>query len=278
MLSGHYVTSLPGGLCASNEEVAEALLEQAKKLVRAEGAKYLLLRDDRKKWELPELVIDEDHVTFLIELGPGLDQVQKTFRKRTRQLVNQALRGDLQAMTGIQMLDRFYPTFSKAMRDKGTPTLGLDFFRTAVAHLPGQMSLIMLCFEEQVVGGGFMAPFKDTIHCNWSGMLREFYPLRPSHLLVWEAIRYGFENGFRWVDLGRTRKNSGGYTFKKAWGGEVQQLYQHSYLNGVTEPPAVGGSLEEHARYRVFVSMWQKLPLPVAELLGPELRKRMPFG
>jgi hypothetical protein len=160
MLLGHYVTSLPGGLCASNEEIAEALLEQAKKLVRAEGAKYLLLRDGRKKWELPELVIDEDHVTFSIELAPSLDQVQKVFKKRTRQLVNKAIRGDLQAMTGIQMLDRYYPTYSKAMRDKGTPTLGLDFFRTAAAHLPGQMSLIMLCFEEQVVGADSWHPSK----------------------------------------------------------------------------------------------------------------------
>ena len=66
--------------------------------------------------------------------------------------------------------------------------------------------------------------------------------------------------------------------FKKDFGSEGQQLYQQFYLNGITQPPAVGAGMEEELKYRLFVKIWRRLPLPVAEALGPQLRRRMPFG
>jgi hypothetical protein len=109
-------------------------------------------------------------------------------------------------------------------------------------------------------------------------MLREYYHLRISHFLYWETIRYAHQKGYRCVDIGRCRKNSGGFNFKKGFGGQVQQLYQQFFLNGIERPPNVGTSREENLEYRFFVSIWRKLPQLLTELLGPELRKRIPFG
>jgi FemAB-related protein (PEP-CTERM system-associated) len=278
MLSGHFVTSLPGGLCANSKEAAEALLQRAKDLVKTSDASYLLLRDGRKKWDLPGLVTDEEHVSFRIDISCGLEKVRSGFKKRTRQLVNQSLRGKLKLLTGLEALDVFYPVYSQAMRNLGTPTPGLAFFKAASRQLPANLSLLTVCHEEQAVGGGFISPFGDVICCTWSGMLREFYDLRPSHFLVWETIKYGFENGHHLVDLGRCKKNSGGYAFKKNFGGQAEQLYQQSYLNNTTQPPSVGRNMSKDMKFRIFTTIWSKLPLAVADVLGPQLRKRMPFG
>jgi FemAB-related protein (PEP-CTERM system-associated) len=278
LVAGHYFTSFPGGLCACDEKTAGLLLDHVKKFVKAENAKYLILRDGRKKWDLPGLVTDEEHVTFLIEIQTNLDQVKRAMKKDTRQHINKASKNSLTATLGLEYLNQYYPVYSKAMHDLGTPTLGMNFFKCMASLLPIDTNLITLYHADKIVGGGFIAPFKETIYCSWSGLLQEHYDLSTSYLLAWEAIKHAHENNYRWVDLGRCRKNSGGYEFKKQFGGLCQQLYQQFYLNGIDRPPNVGSEMKEDTKFQIFFNMWRKIPLRITEVLGPELRKQMPFG
>jgi FemAB-related protein (PEP-CTERM system-associated) len=278
LVSGRFLTSMPGGLCAQDGQAAAALLGRAKELVREHGAKYLILRDSLRKWEDPELHTNEDHVTLVVKLSPDTERVWRGIKKRARQLTNQAVRGGVEVMNGTDSFEELYPTYLRTMRDKGTPTLGLGFFRNIMSEFPDYFKFFVVRHDERILGGGFITPFKDTIYCTWGGMLREFYHLRPNHLLYWETLKYGSENGFQWLDFGRSLRDSGTFVFKKNWGAEPRPLYQQYYLNGITEPPAVGGSREDDAQYRLFTSAWRRLPLPLTEVLGPQLRKRMPFG
>lgn len=277
-LSGHYLTSLPGGMCASSDDAAAALVQRAKELIRNVKAKYLILRDGLHRWGLPELVTDEEHCTFRVWVSRDPEEIRRDIKKRARQLTDRGLQEGVEVVTGTQYLDQFYPVYAEAMRNRGTPTYGLDFLRAAVGQFPEKLHLTTVRHQGEVLGGGFVGLFKDTVFCTWSGLLRELYDLYPSHVLYWETLKFGSEHGFQWVDLGRCRRDSGGYTFKKNWGGEPQDLYQQYYLNGISEPPAVGASMEENARYRLFVKVWSKLPLAVTEVVGPQLRRRMPFG
>ena len=277
-ISGPFITSMPGGVCASNEQAAFGLIEKAKELTRSRRAKYLILRDSPQKWNVPELLTNEDHCTALVHLSDGSEKVWRNVKKRARQLTNQATRAGLQVAAGPAALEEFYPIYLQAMRDKGTPTLGLRFFRKVAAHLPEHFNFLMIRREEQILGGGFFAPFRDTIYCTWGGMLRQYYDLHPNHLLYWETIKFGLEHSYQWVDLGRSLRDSGGYIFKMNWGAQPKTLYQQYYLNGITRPPLVGSSLARESSIGRVINFWKKLPLPITEIIGPVLRKRMPFG
>ena len=280
-LSGHFLTSMPGGLCVDeddNGEAAERLIERAKELVRTNEARYLVLRDSHHRWDVPELVTNEDHCTLVVKLSGDPEQVWRKIKKRARQLTNKAIRAEVEVVIGPDALDDFYPVYLRAMREMGTPTLGLRFFRNVASQVPAHFDLMIVRHDRQTLGGGCMAPFKDTVYCTWGGMLREFYDLRPNHLLYWETLKYGCENGFQWVDLGRSQRDSGTFTFKRNWGAEPRPLYQQYYLNGTSQPPPVGSSMKADAKYRLLANVWRRLPLPVTEILGPQLRKRMPFG
>jgi FemAB-related protein (PEP-CTERM system-associated) len=277
-LAGHFFTSLPGGICCRDDRAAAPLLQHAVDLVRAHKARYLILRDSYRKWDLPELVTNEDHCSLRARLSPDWDQVLKGIKRKERQLAGQGVRAGVQVVDGDGTLAQFYPAYSRAMRDKGTPTPGLLFFKELMQAFPTHMKLMVIRREAQVLGGGFIAPFRDTVHCAWAGVLREFYELRPSHLLYWETMRFASANGYAWVDFGRSRWNSGTFAFKQAFGGEPRPLYQQYYLNGIDHAPAVGGSRNDDAQYRLFVRVWSRLPLRATELLGPQLSKRMPFG
>ena len=164
------------------------------------------------------------------------------------------------------------------MQAIGTPTLGSGFFESMCSHPQVETNLISIYYQDKIVGGGYIAPFRQTVYCLWSGLLREYYELRISHLLYWEAIKYAHQNNYKQVDLGRCRENSGGFVFKKSFGGHPQPLYQQFYLNGTTKAPRVGAEMGEDIKYRLFTAIWRRLPQPLTEMLGPKLRKQIPFG
>lgn len=278
LLAGNYLTSLPGGICTDKAEAAHLLYEYARGLVDADKAKYLILRDGRIKWDFPSVVTNEEHVTFLIEIPSDINRTKPLMKKRTRQVINQTGNHGMSTLTGIENLDKYYPVYQRAMRELGTPTLGVDFFNKMAAQFNGELELITILYHGEMIGGGFIHPIHETVHCLWSGLLHEHYKVHPSYLLLWSAINYAHENGYGFVDIGRCRKNSGGYVFKKSFGGREQQLFQQIYLNGSGRAPNVGAERKADYKYQIFVSIWRLLPLRLTELLGPVLRKQMPFG
>ncbi|MFB0546503.1 MAG: GNAT family N-acetyltransferase [Anaerolineae bacterium] len=277
-LSSHFFTSMPSAICARNDETARALVERAKELVKASGAKYLILRDSYRKWNLPDLVTNENHCTLVVKLCDDPEQIWRRLDRRVRQHTRKANRAGLEVVIGPDYLEALYPAYSRAMRDLGTPTLGLAFFRNMMRQFPAHFTTVVVRHDREALGGAFAAFFRDTIYNTWGGMLRQSFSLRSSHIWYWETLKYGCENGFQWIDLGRSQLDSGTYTFKKLWLSEPRPLYQQCYLNSVSQPPPVGSTRADDVQYRAFVRVWRHLPLSMTEFLGPCLRKRMPFG
>lgn len=277
-LSGRYITSLPGGICSEEEKAAEMLIQAAVDVVKRQEADYLILRDSYRKWDLPNLVTNADHITNRVALDQEPDKIWSAVNRRTRQSVNKAYRADLRVIFGQENLDSFYPTYSRALQERGTPTQGRLFFESLFKELPSIFNLLVVCREDEILGGGIVALFKDTIYNTWSGMPREHYDLRTSYILYWETLKFGCERGFQWVDLGRSEKGSGVFRFKNQWRGDVIPLYQQYYLNGISQPPAVGNQRSEQWQYRIFIEVWKHLPSALTEIFGTQLRKRIPFG
>jgi FemAB-related protein (PEP-CTERM system-associated) len=277
-LAGHYFTSMPSAICVRCDESAQALVERAKELVRANSARYLILRDSFRKWDFPELLTNEDHCTLVVKLFDDPERIWRGINRRVRQSTQKAITAGVEVVNDPGQLESLYPVYSRAMRDRGTPTLGIDFFRNMLRQFPDHFTVMTVRHERQVLGGGFVGLFGGTVYQTWGGMLRQSYELRPNYLLYWETLKYACENGFQWADLGRSAWESGTFRFKKHWLSEPRPLYQQFYLNGVTQPPPVGSSRASGVQYRVFVRLWRSLPLSIAELLGPQLRSWLPFG
>ncbi len=278
ILSGHYLTSVPGGLCAENAEAAAMLIERAKALTRDTKAKYLILRDSHDKWDGNGLVATAEHCSAPVKLLSDQNDTWMALNSETRRRIRKASKNGLEFRAGLEYLDEFYPIYLEAMRGIGTPTFGLRFFRNIADQFPDKFLPTIVRQNGQVIGGGFVGYVNNTLYCLWSGMLRQFYKTYPNYLLYWETVKIGYERELKLVDLGRSQRDSGSYHFKKHWGVEPAPLYQLYYLNGIEQPPAVGKSMETNTKYRLFTNLWSRFPLPVTEMIGPHLRKRMPFG
>lgn len=278
LLFGHNFSSLPGGLIAANHQAARELVDRAIELVQQENAQYLIIRDSRTAWNLPQLVVTQEHCTFVGSLTPHKDEVWSRIRYKERKLIEKATTQGVEAKHFSEMTDRFFHVYCRAMHAKGTPPYNREFFTTLLETFPSSFVLLTIHINDHIAAGGFIAPFNNTVTCTWAAIPPESYSLNASHLLLWNTMLYGCENGFDWVDLGRSLHGSGSYQFKSHWGAEAQPLYQHYYLNTIAEPPGVGAARQNNATARFLTASWQRMPRWLTRRLGPHVRKRVPFG
>jgi hypothetical protein len=84
--------------------------------------------------------------------------------------------------------------------------------------------------------------------------------------LYWETMRRAADRGCRMFDFGRSKIGTGAFSFKHNWGFEPAKLHYRFRLKP-------GESVPDHnplnPKYRMFIAGWKKLPLPVANVVGP---------
>jgi hypothetical protein len=180
--------------------------------------------------------------------------------------------------TGASLND-FYQVFGQFAHRSGTPVFGLDFLQRVVAAFPDSFHIAVVRQESEPIGAFFQLELADVAYGMWGATLHEYLKLRPNYLVYWELIKYASEQGFAYLDMGRSRANSGASDFKGQWGGASRPIYQQVVVRdraggagSVTQRIGSGGPMQWVTR------MWPKLPLPVAAYLGPKLRRHVPFA
>ena len=89
-------------------------------------------------------------------------------------------------------------------------------------------------------------------------------------LLYWQLLEYAIGRKCTQFDFGRSTCGQGTFRFKKQWGATPVRLQWYDY-NADGEPT------EEDTRpgrtRRIAESVWSRLPLSVANSLGPKVRR-----
>ena len=74
----------------------------------------------------------------------------------------------------------------------------------------------------------------------------------------WELMRRACERGLKTFDYGRSKKDTGSYSFKKNWGFEPQPLhYEYRLYRG----DAIPQNNPANPKYRAFIGLWRRLPI-----------------
>jgi hypothetical protein len=74
--------------------------------------------------------------------------------------------------------------------------------------------------------------------------------------------------GCRRFDFGRSKAGTGAFAFKKNWGFEPQWLGYEYWLTAGTAIPQKNPNAPVYA---ALSSLWKRLPLPLANFIGPFL-------
>jgi FemAB-related protein (PEP-CTERM system-associated) len=276
LLFGHALVSLPfaigGGLAADDAEAAGALLDEAKRLAERLEVDYLELRSE--KAASPDLLTKDLYVTFRNDLTVGEDAWLKRMERKRRQMMNYVGRAGFSwRIAGLEELPLFYRLFSESMRHHGTPVYPRLFLQEILDRHPEQTHLFFVMHEGKTVAGTLTILFRDVVMPFYAGADRTLRPRGVDDYLYLSIMRWGRENGYRTFDFGRSKRGTGAYAFKARWGmDEVPLAYQY-HLVKARELPNVSPA---NPKYQAVIRAWQKLPLPVTQLLGPRIIRRIP--
>ena len=72
-------------------------------------------------------------------------------------------------------------------------------------------------------------------------------------------------------DYGRSKRDTGSFDFKKNWGFEPQPLALR--VSRCYRGDRIPQNNPLNPKYRAFIALWRRLPLPIANRLGPLLAR-----
>ena len=233
-----------------------------------------ILLKSRSKIEIdssfPSILI-EDYLTFILELNGNKEEIWKTkVNSKARNKIRKTEKLNLEIKFGkTEILDDFYTVISKAWRDLGTPTHSKEFYKNIVLSLNNPQSydssFVVIYFEGKPVSCACLIFDDYSIHHPYAATLKEVNKYSINNALYWQIIQFAIKKNIKIFDLGRSRKGQSTIPFKLSWGAKQQQLYYY-YLNKSKHRNDEDGKL-----IQFLINMWKKLPLPVANFLGPKL-------
>ncbi len=277
VLFGDFMVSMPffnyGGAVGDSAEVELALMEHAAELAHARGVGHIEFRDDRERPGL-RWPVRTDKVSMLLELPGDVDELWKRLGSKLRaQIKRPTKEGATTTSGGLELLDDFYRVFSRNMRDLGTPVYGPRLFRTVLAAFPEEATLFRVEVGGEPAASALVLFDRERAEIPWASSLRRFNRLGVNMLLYWEVLRACVERGVRVFDFGRSTVDAGTYRFKRQWGAEPHQLHWHYWLPPGAELPQLTPS---NPRYQLAIAVWKRLPIAVANLVGPSVVKYLP--
>lgn len=276
LLFGSFITSLPflnaGGPLADSIEIEQALVDRAIEIAKETGAARLQLRY-RGEYHLG-LPASTHKVAAVREISRDTEAMWKALSSNNRRKVNKATKTGMTAEAeGAAALDIFYEIFADNMRNLGTPVYARKLFSEVLRAFPQDTEIVVVRLHGKPIAAAFLISFRDGTEATWMCSYWQYLSLQPNMLLYWTILRIAGERGIRWFDFGRSTRDSGTHKFKQLWDTSDVPLPWASWTK---DGEAASELSPANPKYQLATWLWKKLPLPLANCIGPHIVRNLP--
>jgi len=261
-----------GGICAEDEESADALVAHAVDAGVAEEIDFLELRHKSGKARA-EFHVKDLYVSFATELAAEPEAQLKRLPRDTRYMIRKGERAGLELRSGLEQLSEFYKLFTLNWRRFGTPVFSQQWLETLADEFQGSADLTMARASGRPVAGVFSFLFRDTLFPHYSGASPDASALAANNFMYWELMKSAINQGIRRFDFGRSKKNTGAYHFKSAWNMQVDPLKYQVFMVRRRNPPNFSPA---NPTFALATNLWSRMPLKATTWLGPHVVRWFP--
>ena len=257
-----------GGLLEATPGEGAALFEAAEELAVRRACSTIELRGGA----LPESAgwhhKHDSHAGFTRDLAESDEAELLGITRKQRAEVRRGLGNNLAMTTGHSEADRaaHYAIYAESVRNLGTPVFPRALFDAVLDRLGEDADILTVSREGQPLASVLSLYHRGTVLPYWGGGVFAARTWRANDVMYYALMCHARARGCTRFDFGRSKTGTGPYHFKRNWGFTPEPLhYAHWTAAGV--PPRDVDPLSP--RYRAKIAAWQKLPLPIANRLGP---------
>jgi len=270
LLFGNALISAPfcveGGPLAADEAAREALDQAAIALMDKTGVPSLEFRSrkaSRPGWRAATGLYAVFAGPISVDDKQNLLAIPRKQRAVVRKTLESALKSEIDAAP-----DRLFRVYSESVRNLGTPVFPKRYFAALKRVFGEDCDIVVVLDEGAPVSAVMNFYFKDTVMPYYGGGTTAARRNGANDFLYWEVIRRAAGRGYRRFDFGRSKANTGAFAFKKNWGFAPEWLeYEYRLKPGADLP----NKNPNNPKYKLFIEAWKRLPLPLANVLGPLL-------
>ena len=273
-LFGDKLSGLPfcvyGGIIAGNDAAAAALRTAACELATELNVEALELRNLQASgagWPVKDL-----YYTFRRQISADNDANMKAIPHRQRAMIRKGIAAGLVSEED-DGCKRLYRVYAESVRNLGTPVFSRRYLDILRDEFGSDCRVLMIREGSSDVAGVMSFYFRNEVLPYYGGSIARARTIKGCNdFMYWELLRRSADQGLTCFDFGRSKFDTGPYKFKKNWGFEPQPLPYEYYLVSSDKVPDVNPN---NPRYQLLINTWRRLPLPLANLIGPPLARSL---
>ena len=260
--------STKAGIIAS-PEAADLLIQKAKEITKEKKLDYLELRQEHNF--NTDLQTKDCYYTLKLKLEEPSIMFQ-SFRRDVKRKIKKAQESNIEIVKGHEYLDDFYKIFSYNMHKLGTPVDDYNLFKKLLDEFPKSTNIYIAKLNKKPIATIFMLYFNKTAESFWASSYPKYNSIGVNRLIYWQAIQDAYDQDYTCFDFGRSVLDEGTYNFKIAWNTIPLQLNYKYFVNKGSIPDIT----KKNFKRKLFAFSWKKLPLFLANKIGPKIRRQFP--
>jgi FemAB-related protein (PEP-CTERM system-associated) len=255
-----------GGPVAAEPAARVALEDRAAEISERVGAEYLEFRS--REPSHPDWLQKRDvYATFRKEIQPEVEANLKAVPRKQRAMIRKGIALGLRSEIDADV-ERLHRIYAESVRNLGTPVFPKSLFRALKTQFGDACDIVTVMHGDEAVASVMNFYFREEVLPYYGGGTQRARAVAANDFMYWEVMRRACERGFRLFDFGRSKLGTGAYAFKKNWGFAAQPIVHEYQLKPGAAIPDINPL---NPKYRLFIAAWKKLPLAVANVVGPLL-------
>lgn len=212
------------------------------------------------------------HANFRKALQHGDEAELLAIPRKQRAEVRKGLENGLTVETGHSQRDLgwHYGVYAESVLNLGTPVFPKSLMASVMDAFGDEADILTVLRDGRPVASVLSLYHNGTVMPYWGGGVWDARRLRANEVMYFALMNHARRRGCTHFDFGRSKVDSGAFHFKKNWGFEPEPMAYAVHTADGQEPRDVNPN---SPKYKAQIALWQKLPLSVANRLGPWIAK-----
>jgi sugar transferase (PEP-CTERM/EpsH1 system associated) len=171
----------------------------------------------RNRERRSRLACQDLYVTFRKDISGDPEENLKAIPRKQRAMVRKGIQAGLRGRV-VDDLDAFFPIYAESVRNLGTPVFPRRYFQLLHEVFAADCELSVIDHGGEDIAAVMSFYFRDEVLPYYGGSRPPARDLKGNDFMYWDLMCRAAERGVRVFDYGRSKRDTGSFSFKKNWG------------------------------------------------------------